>query len=580
MYKLKYDKLMRTSLRYIKDKQDYPSKTDFGFWRMPTTHCRIRTAFWKTVQNAHTPMTIIASSVHLLSNFLLFLLPIALLSTLYLYLYPFFNRCSFRPAPFRLLTLADPQLEGSTSLPSDDLFSSFSALRSTVISLDPISDRITASLQHIQNLITSDLPASISYYRKRLDLLGNDYYLAHIYRTLRFWTVPTHTVVLGDLLGSQWLSDEEFSKRAGRYWDRVFQGAQRVPDNITRTSARDDETSDETIEELGVDKAWRTRLINVAGNHDIGYPSDVDGPLLKRFTHAFGPPNWSIRLRLRPPGFEDGSVSDVPDIPELRLVVLNSMNLDGPARDAEAQTQTYGFLNSVIGTAREIKPEKGNAATIVLTHIPLHKEAGVCVDGPWLKTGPTGVVEEQNHLSPGAGKTILEGIFGLAGDGEGVPGGGRGRPGLVLNGHDHEGCDTLHSVQRGEEGGNTWNAQPWTNGSEWGQPAEGPGVMREVTVRSMMGDFGGNAGLISAWFDFADREWRFDVQMCQAGVQHLWWAVHIMDLLVLLGVLLLGVLKLFLWARGSSMKRSGPKRLNKRRVGRQSNRKQGSKTPR
>ena len=40
--------------------------------------------------------------------------------------------------------------------------------------------------------------------------------------------MPTHTVVLGDLLGSQWIGDEEFERRAERFWGTVFGEGERV----------------------------------------------------------------------------------------------------------------------------------------------------------------------------------------------------------------------------------------------------------------------------------------------------------------------------------------------------------------
>jgi hypothetical protein len=52
----------------------------------------------------------------------------------------------------------------------------------------------------------------------------------------------------------------------------------------------------------------------------------------------------------------------------------------------------------------------------------------------------------------------------------------------------------------------------------------------------MMGDFGGNAGLLSAWFDEQAWEWRFEYATCPLGRQHLWWFVHIMDLLVVVSL--------------------------------------------
>jgi hypothetical protein len=48
----------------------------------------------------------------------------------------------------------------------------------------------------------------------------------------------------------------------------------------------------------------------------------------------------------------------------------------------------------------------------------------------------------------------------------------------------------------------------------------------------MMGDYGGNAGLLSMWFNFSTGEWEYAISMCGFNVR-LWWAVHVMDLLVL-----------------------------------------------
>jgi hypothetical protein len=60
----------------------------------------------------------------------------------------------------------------------------------------------------------------------------------------------------------------------------------------------------------------------------------------------------------------------------------------------------------------------------------------------------------------------------------------------------------------------------------------------------MMGDYSGHAGFLSAYFD-SDKgergEWVFEFANCGVGVQHWWWAVHIIDfswvvMLVLYGV--------------------------------------------
>jgi hypothetical protein len=51
----------------------------------------------------------------------------------------------------------------------------------------------------------------------------------------------------------------------------------------------------------------------------------------------------------------------------------------------------------------------------------------------------------------------------------------------------------------------------------------------------MMGDFSGYAGFLSAWFDYdkgEKGEWVVEFSTCGVGVQHWWWAVHIIDLIL------------------------------------------------
>lgn len=48
-----------------------------------------------------------------------------------------------------------------------------------------------------------------------------------------------------------------------------------------------------------------------------------------------------------------------------------------------------------------------------------------------------------------------------------------------------------------------------------------------------MGEFGGNAGLLSAWFDIHTGEWVYDMQMFKFGVQYIWWAVHVLDIVTM-----------------------------------------------
>lgn len=500
-----------------------------------------------------------------------FLLPPALIGTVYLYLYPAVQQCSFPPAkraeaacyfdgsskpavpaetaPFRLLALGDPQLEGDTSLPADLAKGYFPSAKEGFwhgVQQCGDSERVWCGVRPaVVGLLKQDVPRWLRSCRKKVDLWGNDLYLAHIYWLMSWWTQPTHTVVLGDLLGSQWIGDDEFQRRSERFWGKVFKGAERVPRDVTDVSGR--------WEVLGQDERWRRRVIAVAGNHDIGYAGDVDEHRTERFEEAYGRVNWEVRFRLndssggvaRSPALFLSSLVEAP--PELRLVILNSMNLDEPVYKPELRQQTLDFLAEQLHSPSE--PPSGNSATILLTHIPLHKEAGTCADGPFFSYFPAhegGGIREQNHLSEEMSDHLLSGLLG---------GGDEGASAIVLNGHDHEGCDTFHRpLDTPTSAGNTdrdvddaaeakrprhWQAEKF-HPRHAHRDDGGAGGLREITVRSMMGSYGGNAGLLSAWFDDVDGRWRFEYGACMLGVQHVWWAVHVLDLVVL-GLAVAGV---------------------------------------
>ena len=553
------------------------------------------------------------------------LLPVAFIGTTWLYLYPFFHGCAFpqpnntslpllsSQAPFRLLALGDPQLEGDSSLPDPNtpIFSSLEDVASDLRNAKYDPSSIRDILLTATKGTAKDLCAWLEGYRKMIDLWGNDWYLAHIVRSVRWWTEPTHIAVLGDLLGSQWITDGEFEARAGRYWGTVMRGLEKVPDPIMSTYVESDRYDEPEVEHkktwvstkevLGADKAWEKRVINIAGNHDIGYAGDIDNLRVERFERAFGNVNWDMWFTL-PPSLntsttEDSEIAKDPP-PALRLVILNTMNLDTPAWTDSLQAETYAFMNHVITTSRPVTDK--THATILLTHIPLHKEPGVCVDSPYFDFFEGGHgVKEQNMLSEHGSKIVLESIFGLSANKD-AEGGGMGRRGVVLNGHDHEGCDVLHYTRQSDvqstchvntikrtdaywpaqsanetEGdsasslsedfmlpGNETSAaaEPDASNSGW-KVRRFPTLeydvfddnscthipssphLREITLRSMMGDFSGYAGFLSAWFDPSvgeKGEWVMEFSTCGVGVQHWWWAVHIVDLI--LGVAIVGAL--------------------------------------
>jgi len=387
------------------------------------------------------------------------LLPAAIILNIYLYFYPLLYTCAFprpspsAPAPFRLLTLADPQIEGDTTLRKYHI---------------PPNIRFSPARVGI----------TIRKYGKMLDLWGNDLYLSHVYHTMRRHTFPTHTTVLGDLLGSQWISDDEFWKRARRFW-RIFGSARRVSaEEVEGGSAQGD--------------GWDEALMLLPGNHDVGYAGDISRPRLVRYEKAFGPYNYALSFRPPPPP-ENGSFTG--EEPELRIAVLNSLTLDTPIWDQSLADESFSFLEGLRKSRR--KDGGKTQATVLLTHLPLHKPERICVDGPEVEYFPQrngGGIKSQNFVSEDVSDKLKEMIFGSpteeAQAGEGV----------ILTGHDHEGCQSVHFWEKEK---NAWNV---TTYKKWMDSREDNKVeaktLREITVRSMMGEFGGNAGLFSAWFDY------------------------------------------------------------------------------
>ncbi|KAL9101176.1 MAG: hypothetical protein Q9163_003535 [Psora crenata] len=185
--------------------------------------------------------------------------------------------------------------------------------------------------------------------------------------------------------------------------------------------------------------------IDIAGNHDIGYAGDITSDRLQRFERVFGKANWETRFSLPFP------LGESQEGPGLRFIVLNSLNLETPARDSDIQADTYKFMNDIISSLRPV--EDKSSGTKLLTHLPLYKEAGVCVDGPYFTYYDEQYgagVREQNHLSYDASVNILQGIYGMSRNME-APGNGFGRKGIILTGHDHEGCSVHHHLPESQD---------------------------------------------------------------------------------------------------------------------------------
>ncbi|KFY23525.1 hypothetical protein V491_02499, partial [Pseudogymnoascus sp. VKM F-3775] len=116
--------------------------------------------------------------------------------------------------------------------------------------------------------------------------------------------------------------------------------------------------------------------------------------------------------------------------------------------------------------------------------------------------------------------------------------------GIVLTGHDHEGCDVYHFINQTSPDPK-WEARRWPAAQAQGIPSNPllPGL-REVTVRSVMGDFSGNLGLMSLWLDEAG-EWQSGYADCRAVRAWVWWVVHVVDCITLAVVAVWSVVEFY-----------------------------------
>ncbi|ODV81486.1 uncharacterized protein CANTADRAFT_45349 [Suhomyces tanzawaensis NRRL Y-17324] len=364
----------------------------------------------------------------------------------------------------------------------------------------------------------------LTKYIKRLDNYGNDYYLGHIYNTMKQRLSPSHVAVMGDLFSSQWILDSEFYNRTNRFVERLFPRPIEYKRNVKETHAKHEnyDWNQWLSQEVEMDPKHRydsrvyadvydwffpenkfpnyenPLFINLTGNHDIGYSGDATWQHMARFHHLFGQNNYVINYNQGTPE-------------EWRLVVLDSMSLEGPALQEEFVSYTWSFLEHLNASNADFK-----GATVLLTHIPFYKKEGLCADGPEHKyyenyekePYKNGKLRSQNHLAYDISQKVLSIIF---------P--NKDQNGIILTGHDHVGCDDWYNFVDGE-----WVASKEKNNTERES-------VREIVVRAMMGDFEGQTGIVTG--HFSDK-WAFEFSYCSFVVQHWWWASKVAILLSVL----------------------------------------------
>ncbi|KAJ1850539.1 hypothetical protein LPJ57_008092 [Coemansia sp. RSA 486] len=308
----------------------------------------------------------------------------------------------------------------------------------------------------------------------RFDLMVNDYYLHHIYKSTIDAFSPHYVVTMGDIFSSQWVSKDEYYRRIHRFkW---------ISNRIDSRNA--------TIKGNHI-------YFYLAGNHDIGYGGETRPYHISRYLRNFGLLNqdWIIDL-------DAGKNSDRQGLH--RVATLNAMNLDATRID-EYRRETWKYVRHLAAERAET-PE---IPLLLFLHIPLTKPAGVCEPRP-TTSFKDGFVAYQDYLSPATSAFILHCL----------------KPTIIFNGHDHNGCLAMHSVdestdlpihmgglnkylQSGEdlcqlslEELDTYSSEVSTfaqntmsvvNGSVATTNSSWTAI--EVTVRSAMGDYGGVTGI-------------------------------------------------------------------------------------
>lgn len=198
-------------------------------------------------------------------------------------------------------------------------------------------------------------------------------------RTVRLLN-PDMIVLLGDLVSSQLIPNNEFQQRAARLrW--IFD----LPSGHENTE-----------------------IVWLAGNHDIGYGSDCTTRRLKRFVDEFGEQNKFFEVFGH------------------YWLMFNSQVLEN-ARVERFHNETLEFIENVGDEYLQKKGTSDEKPLIILDHIPMYKPKGHCVDSPTISTDNNGFVTSQTMLSSNVTDTIL-----------------KLQPTWIFNGHDHNGCFYEH----------------------------------------------------------------------------------------------------------------------------------------
>ncbi|SCU78451.1 LADA_0A05688g1_1 [Lachancea dasiensis] len=452
---------------------------------------------------------------------------LAIVSNIYIFTYPsiFPSECSWRCSARKASLDAEDSLSAldRAILYTSRYLRDVSAQFSKVDGVKESRDRNQPSDVHLLALGDPQIKGiwPNTPYLSRLDTFGNDFYLGHIFSMMKKRLNPTHVAVMGDLFSSQWIGDSEFYNRTMRYTSRIFQRNVSVLENIKKEShdtngqyqidwvkfaddlgARLQQTPKKF--DFGYEDVYSWDpvnedylFMNLTGNHDVGYSGDATYQHMARFQSLFGKDNYWIE-------YDRGTDH------AWRIVVLNSMLLEGPPLQQELMDVTWEFLYRLFERRFE-------GSTILLTHVPFYKKEGICADSELFRYYPhdfqrepykQNLLRSQNHLSQGTTKRVLNLIF------------DNHKPGIILTGHDHVGCETIYNK---DDKTGEWSAAKAVTSTDFS--------VREITVRSMMGEFHGNSGLVTGQFNTKTKLWEWSFTLCPFSVQHIWWFTKVVTLL-------------------------------------------------
>jgi hypothetical protein len=196
---------------------------------------------------------------------------------------------------------------------------------------------------------------------------------------------PRFVIALGDLFYSQWLTDTEFTYIYHRYVRVVIENVAAFPSVVEP-------------------------VLNMSGNHDLGYSSDFRDSTLRRFVSHLG------------------DLNSMHVVAGHLFAVVNAMALDNVTTgDAVSHhNNAWAYVTEI-----EAAVADSQLPLILCVHIPLYKPSGSCVgDSEVVFSSGSYGVYSQTVLSQETSTLLLE----------------RLKPVLVFSGHDHEGCVYRHEA--------------------------------------------------------------------------------------------------------------------------------------